>query len=70
MKTYLGLASIAVFAAEAEAMSRHKEAYLSQVEGIDMDVLKGSVGWVATKSNKLMVKKERQASKKLAAHRL
>jgi hypothetical protein len=53
MKSYLGLAALSVFAVEVSAMSRHEEAYLAQVKGVNMEVLAGSVGWVASKSEKL-----------------
>ena len=39
MKSYLGVAALSVFTAEVSAMSRHKEAYLEQVEGVNMEVL-------------------------------
>jgi hypothetical protein len=61
MKSYLGLAAFALSAVEVDAMSRHKEAYLEQVKGINMEVLHGSVGWVASKSEKMLFQKKRQA---------
>jgi len=71
MRTYLGLAAVSVFAVEVSAnMSRHKEAYLEQVKGVNMDVLKGSVGWATSKAAKKTFHLERQSAKKMEAHRL
>lgn len=70
MRTYLGLAALSVFAAEVSAMSRHKEAYLENVKGVNMDVLKGSVGWAHSKAEKKIFQTSRRSAKKLEAHRL